>query len=369
MTIARHGGLVTSGIDEHHRRFIQHESGAYAKKIADSIGPDGVRLTSFELRFHRFILAEVNTHCVLARNSASSRAIPVAKQLERYTMEPAMPYAWPCEQPGMQGGSALEGWDLELAQGLFANVNLHTVDDIEFYFLALKAKYGDDEWKQHCLHKSVLNRLLEPMQWHTALITGSHWENVWDQRVSPLAQPEFDLVAWMANLLLTYDEPEELKPGEWHLPYVDGITKGEVSTEIEPISPLWWENLCLISTARCARTSLMTQDGKRDWHDDASFPSTRLQPRDGPPHMSPFEHPCTPAPWNTRKSVVMVLAPPVGSDARKELYRQEFTIVRNHGHEWIDVGDAIDLPRIGKFRTWLQFRHLVEAHQGHVSYR
>lgn len=43
-----------------------------AKVIADSVNPEGVRLTSIQVTFPRFILAEVNTHCMLARNSASS---------------------------------------------------------------------------------------------------------------------------------------------------------------------------------------------------------------------------------------------------------------------------------------------------------
>jgi hypothetical protein len=32
---------------------------------------------------HRFILAEFNTHRVFSRNSASSRAIPLSKQLKK----------------------------------------------------------------------------------------------------------------------------------------------------------------------------------------------------------------------------------------------------------------------------------------------
>ena len=54
-----------------------------AKVLADSISPAGHRLTTLEATFPRFVLAEFNTHRVFSRNSASSRAIPIAKQLRR----------------------------------------------------------------------------------------------------------------------------------------------------------------------------------------------------------------------------------------------------------------------------------------------
>jgi thymidylate synthase ThyX len=57
--------------------------------IADSISPYGHRLTTFEVVMHRFVLAEFNTHRVFSRNSASSRAIPLAKQLDRVLNDPA----------------------------------------------------------------------------------------------------------------------------------------------------------------------------------------------------------------------------------------------------------------------------------------
>jgi hypothetical protein len=53
---------------------------------------------------HRFVLAEMNTHRAFSRNSASSRAIPVQKIIDRVTNDPAWPVVWPKEQAGMQGG-------------------------------------------------------------------------------------------------------------------------------------------------------------------------------------------------------------------------------------------------------------------------
>lgn len=53
-----------------------------AKIIADSEF-DGVRLVTFEVEFHRFILPEINTHRVFSRNYQSSRAVPVKSLIEQ----------------------------------------------------------------------------------------------------------------------------------------------------------------------------------------------------------------------------------------------------------------------------------------------
>ena len=65
-----------------------------AKVIADSVNQWGQRLTTMEVKMHRFILAEFNTHRVFSRNSASSRAIPVQKIMERVQSDPAYPIHW-----------------------------------------------------------------------------------------------------------------------------------------------------------------------------------------------------------------------------------------------------------------------------------
>ena len=54
-----------------------------AEIIADSKNEHGQRLTSFLVVFPRIVLAEFNTHRMLSRNSASSRAIPFETMLKR----------------------------------------------------------------------------------------------------------------------------------------------------------------------------------------------------------------------------------------------------------------------------------------------
>ena len=63
-----------------------------AEIIADSLSPQGHRLTTFICVFPRIVLAEFNTHRMLSRNSASSRAIPFNKMLEMVKTNPFIPF-------------------------------------------------------------------------------------------------------------------------------------------------------------------------------------------------------------------------------------------------------------------------------------
>ena len=74
-----------------------------AKIVADSISPQGDRLISVLCTFPRIILAEVNTHRMLSKNTSSSRAIPLKKMVEAIKNDPFIPIAWQKEHTGMQG--------------------------------------------------------------------------------------------------------------------------------------------------------------------------------------------------------------------------------------------------------------------------
>ena len=64
----------------------------YAVRIlADSLGPSRIRLTTLEVTFPRFLLAEFNTHRMLSRNSASSRAIPTERLIKEVRERPFIP--------------------------------------------------------------------------------------------------------------------------------------------------------------------------------------------------------------------------------------------------------------------------------------
>lgn len=237
-----------------------------AKVIADSISWHGVRLTTMQLRYPRFIHAELMTHRVFSRNASSSRAIPVARMLEQVRTAPATPIHWGANQPGMQAHKELEATESLAAKSLWLDAARAAAD-----FAEEMARIG--------LHKQVANRILEPFQWISVIVTATEWENFYDLRIHPHAQPEIRCLAILMKEAMEGSHPEQLSPGEWHLPY---ITPSEVFTLDEMTA-------CKVSTARCARVSYLTHDGQ------APSITKDLELHDRlvgsvPIHASPAEH-------------------------------------------------------------------------------
>lgn len=269
-----------------------------AKVLADSVSPAGNRLTTLEATFPRFVLAEFNTHRVFSRNSASSRAIPIAKQLRRVLEEPYVPTEFGSNQPGMQAGPALDGEKRGAAErewlaarddavrrvlglvtdpDLAAGGDLHEVlDQVEE---ATRAKRRPEAWLN--VHKQIANRLLEPFMWHTVIVTATEWENFWNLRCHPDAQPEIRLIAERMRAAAGASEPVELDYDEWHLPLV----RPEDREQVDSV-----EDLIKISAGRCARVSYLTHAGKRDPDADIQLHDRLLESG----HMSPLEHPARP---------------------------------------------------------------------------
>lgn len=236
--------------------------------LADSVSPADVRLTTFEVTFPRFILAEVNTHRMLSRNSASSRAIPTEQQIERVRKDPFIPITFNQRVKGMGVGDVLE--DQERCKKVWLTARDRAVDAA-----VVLNEIGVD--------KSRVNRLLEPFLWHTAIISATEWDNFFGLRDHPAAQPEFQLLAGMMRSAMVYSVPSRLNDGEWHLPLV---TREEQET--------WDVITCKkLAASRCARVSF-------DKHTDSeSIESTILRANrlmtSVPAHLSPFEHVALPA--------------------------------------------------------------------------
>jgi thymidylate synthase ThyX len=240
-----------------------------AAVIADSVSEAGVRLTTFEVTLHRFVLAELNTHRMFSRNSASSRAIPVSKQVARVVHDPAIPVEFGANQPGMQAAAALTGAAHDAALATWLTARDHAVEAVE----AL-AELG--------VHKQVTNRILEPFMWHTAIVTSTDWDGFWEQRCSELAQPEIRVAAEAMRVAFDASTPAAVTDGGWHTPYLQPED-----------SELDLATARAVSAARCARVSYLTHDGRRDVDKDLVLYERLVTAR--PPHWSPLEHVATPA--------------------------------------------------------------------------
>lgn len=245
--------------------------------VADSVSPMGHRLTTFQLRYPRFIHAEVMTHRVFSRNASSSRAIPVAKMIEDLRRDPAMPVFWGANKPGMQAGAELEMHDLLGVKCVWISAMEDAIAHVETLM-----KAG--------LHKQIANRILEPWAHINVVVTSSSFENFYALRRHADAQPEIKVLAdamWQAQQDST---PTLLQPGEWHLPYL---------TENEQLHP----DAIKVSVARCARVSYLTHDGRQTTLEEDIALYNRLVGQ-MPLHASPAEHQATPDQYEARDAMM-----------------------------------------------------------------
>ena len=242
-----------------------------ATVLADSLSPAGHRLTTLEVTLHRFVLAEFNTHRAFSRNAGSSRATPVPVLIERVRDHPAIPLSWTGEQRGMQGSDTLSDAQVRLARALWLTARDHAVAHA-------------DTLHELGIHKSIVNRLLEPFAYVTLVVTATDWNNFYAQRCHPDAQPELRLAAEKMRQAHYSSTPLAVDYNDWHLPYIDDATREECDDHPG--------RLRAISVARCARVSARTFDGHTSTAADLDL-YTRLVTAK-PPHASPLEHVATP---------------------------------------------------------------------------
>ena len=239
--------------------------------IEDSIAAsNGVRLTTLQLTYPRFIHAEFMTHRVFSRNASSSRAIPVEKMIAQVRSDPAMPVHWGKNQPGMQAMEELTGADLAEVKAQWATA-------------ARMAATSANVMMQLGAHKQVVNRILEPFQHIHVIVTATEWDNFFELRDHPDAQPEIRVLAAVMRAAMKGSHVTALEPGEWHLPYVTADERKLIHTD----------KLLKISAARCARVSYLNHDGQKpDMNRDLELYDRLVGSK--PLHASPVEHQATP---------------------------------------------------------------------------
>jgi thymidylate synthase ThyX len=214
-----------------------------------------------EVVFPRIVLAEFNTHRMLSRNSASSRAIPVEKMIKSVLENPYVPIHWGKNQKGMQAEEEFTGNDAKLLE-------------LEWRQAAHQAVKSAEKFLQLGVHKQITNRLLEPFLWHTVVVTATDWDNFFHLRNHPAAHPEIHRVAELMQYEYENHVPTPKEQDEYHIPYIQ-------EDEDFPV-----EKAVKISVARCARVSYLTHDGKRDPKEDLVLHNRLLSSG----HLSPFEH-------------------------------------------------------------------------------
>lgn len=212
--------------------------------VLDSVNT--TRLTTFKLRYPRIIHSEVLTHRVFSRNAASSRAIPTHRLIEQVREDPFIPKVWTSNRRGMQGGPEVQAAAGSKAAWLQASRQAAKHAEILLEF---------------DVHKQLANRLLEPFLYIDVILSGTEFENFFELRCSPMAQPEFQELAGMMRSAYRASSPVKRTK---HSPFHD-----------DPY----------VAAGRCARVSYanaLPPDEEKDRELGKRLLSER--------HMSPFEH-------------------------------------------------------------------------------
>lgn len=292
-----------------------------ATVIADSISPEGVRITTLELEYPRFIHAELMTHRVFSRNSASSRAIPIKTMLDAITFNPARPVHWGKNQAGMQAKEELEQPSRIRAQALWDSAKSSAV------------KYSD-MMHETGVHKQIANRITEPFQHMKVVVTSTEWNN-WDWlRNHPDAQPEIKVLAEKTIEARANSVPQKLNHGEWHVPYVKTVRNdvGWLSYYDEHNREISAHQAIMISASCCAQTSYRKSDTSLE---KAETIYKRLIESE-PCHASPVEH----------QAAVVDFSYVV--EGKPNTWPVGITHIDREGNLWS-----------GNFRGWVQYRQLV----------
>ncbi len=256
---------------------------------------------------------------MFSRNAASSRAIPVSKVIEQVETDPAMPIHWGKNQPGMQAKEE--------------------VDDVDqcikwWYMDSGEMAVSAHGYSEAGVHKQVVNRLLEPFQFVSVVVTATEFENFFKLRLHPDAQPEIHELARCMKEAMDSSEPEFLEPGFYdsvHAPY---INIWDFTVDHSGGSFIDWGRAIKCSVARCARVSYLNHDNTApDQEKDVKLHDRLLEAG----HMSPFEHVARPMKLEVNRKADSVTP-----------WEPGLTHMDRYGQYWS-----------GNFRAWVQYRNLL----------
>lgn len=231
------------------------------KVLLDTISPAGKRITTFILKYPRYIHSEIMTHRAFSKNASSSRAIPISKIIKQVIKYPVIPIHFGANQSGMSAQIELTDWKRWAAKRLWLLSRWPAIG-----FAWVMSKIG--------LHKQITNRILEPWTYITVVLTATEFDNFYALRCDKEhAHPDIYL---LAELMLAAHNDSMPRISKFHFPFV-------LNTEYNKGHDI----LRKISVARCCRVSYLNLDNsKPDWRKDCQLYGELL--KNG--HMSPFEH-------------------------------------------------------------------------------
>lgn len=292
-----------------------------AEVILASSTANAKTLWTYKIRYPWFIHGECKTHRVLSgfseeglfeliedvglmhdrnlsRNASSNRAVPLAKMLEEVRSDElrAEPVYWGAEQKGMEPGEALTPVEIGTARSYWRTAAMNA------------AASAEGMAKNVRVHKSLCNRLLMPFTHANVIVTGTEWENFYGLRLDKAADPTMRALAEAMWAAMNEWEPRPLKPGQWHLPFINWLAgDGEEIMKYSETNGGDVEQLAIkVSVARSARVSYESHDtGKRSTvAEDLGLYDRLVGQR--VLHASPAEHQATPDEFTSLNDIMSV---------------------------------------------------------------
>jgi len=200
-------------------------------------------------------------------------------------------------------------------------------------------------------HKQCYNRLTEPFQMIKVLVTATEFANFFWLRNDNAADPTLHELARLMKEEYDGSEPKVLKPGEWHLPYLNtlkskkGLLYGDwIKHPIEPSPAQAFQEYTLedaikVSAARCAAVSFRNTD----YTLEKSLEVYERLVGDERKHASAFEHQACPMQDPHEMNV---------NDSQwNGTWEDGVTHADNEGFMWS-----------GNFKNWIQYRQLIPGH-------
>lgn len=302
------------------------KGGIRAAVIANSVSAiSGEEIVTFLIDFPRFILPEFNTHRVISKSGASSRAIPVAKSIEAIQNHSYMPIHFGQNKAGMSADQEVDkttkftakcAWDFAARNAIESAKTLNSLG----------------------IHKQVTNRVLEPFSYMRMVVTATEWDNFFWLRLHEDADPHINELARVMLFALQESIPTELQYGDYHVPF---FGEGFWTPAIEACYGVTAQQAIEHSMSCCAQTSYRKLDMSNEKTQDIVaklFGGSRQ-------HASPSEHIASP------------MAVPMLSQIPSEYliadYIQvmpEATHLDRHGNFWSN-----------NFKHWSQYRDSIEG--------
>jgi hypothetical protein len=274
--------------------------------IADSLtnAAAAPRLSTYIVRYPRYVHAEALRHRVISRNAASSRARSVKSTLREVMTNPVIPL-FTVNQKGMGGKFAspeirealIKEWllardkDVTSVLSMLINPSIRegkTDTEVANDYEALLADYyangydteGNPKAGYLSAHKQQFNRIIEAYSVFEEVITASYWDNFLSLRDHEDAQPEIRAVAVLVKAALDRSTPVKR---ELHLPFI--------AEADYPASDADWETtvkpVFLRSSAEAAQISYNDKSSSSKSTATAELGARLFESR----HLSPFEHP------------------------------------------------------------------------------